>query len=197
IFEPFFTTKEFGQGTGLGLATVMGIVEQMGGQIAVESEAGHGTTFKITLPRDPQGRASEQVVEDGVDSDERAGARRTVLVVEDEPQVRGLVERLVTSAGYMVLCAATGTEALELVRHGERTIDLLLTDMILPDLSGAELARAALECHPELRIVYTSGYTGESAVREGMPPGDGFLAKPYGGGELRRALEVALDRSED
>ncbi|MGH2875428.1 MAG: ATP-binding protein, partial [Solirubrobacteraceae bacterium] len=192
IFEPFFTTKELGQGTGLGLATVMGIVEQMGGQVAVESEPGRGTTFTISLPRDPQGRPPEPEVEQQAAEAGLDASRRTVLVVEDEPQVRGLVERLVTSAGYMVLCAPTGTEALALLRDPARTIDLLLTDMILPDLSGGELARTALELRPGLRVVYTSGYTGETAVRDGLPEGDGFLAKPYGRAELARTLEAAF-----
>ncbi|MGH2913703.1 MAG: response regulator [Solirubrobacteraceae bacterium] len=199
IFEPFYTTKELGQGTGLGLATVVGVVEQMGGQIAVQSEPGHGSTFVVSLPRaSAAGELGGSAdVDEQSEGDAPALASRTVLVVEDEPQVLALVTRLLTNAGYLVLSAASGKQALDLLCDRARTIDLLLTDMILPDLSGAELARAALECHPELRIVYTSGYTGESAVREGMPPGDGFLAKPYGGGELRRALEVALDRSED
>jgi two-component system cell cycle sensor histidine kinase/response regulator CckA len=194
IFEPFFTTKELGHGTGLGLATVAGVVEQMGGEVSVESILGEGSTFAVTLPRERSGDGSGNGPDaDGAGDDGPRHAGRTVLIVEDQAQVRGLVERLVTAAGYTVLGAASGSEALELLRDEGVSVDLLLTDMILPDLHGGDLVRRALEIQAGLRVVYTSGYAGESVTREGMPRGDGFLAKPYGSDDLRRALDAAFE----
>ncbi|MHB1837962.1 MAG: ATP-binding protein, partial [Solirubrobacteraceae bacterium] len=192
IFEPFFTTKELGQGTGLGLATVVGVVEQMGGTVAVESAPGTGSTFVVTLPRAPEDAEAQAPDASDAPDDQGAAARATVLVVEDEPQVLGLVQRLLEGAGYTVVCAAAGEQALAMLRNRHLRLDLLLTDMILPDLPGAELASAAVALRPGIRIVYTSGYTGEIAVREGMPPGDGFIAKPYTSAELLAVVEAAL-----
>jgi CheY-like chemotaxis protein len=189
IFEPFFTTKEPGHGTGLGLAAVAGIVEQMGGVVDVQSRPGDGSTFTVMLPR-----ASGEEEEATASAEEHSASppSRTVLVVEDEEQVRRMVERMLGSAGYDVLSAPTATEALAVLGDHTRPLDLLLTDMILPDLGGGELARRALELRPKLRVVYTSGYAGEEVVRDGMPAGHGFVGKPYGVGELHRVLESAL-----
>ncbi|MGA9860195.1 MAG: ATP-binding protein, partial [Solirubrobacteraceae bacterium] len=191
IFEPFYTTKALGQGTGLGLATVAGIIDQLGGEISVESSLGAGSTFTVSLPRESD-QAGDAIGDDEAMASEPEAPGKTVLVVEDEVQVRTLVERLLELAGYQALSAASGAEALELLRAGDRPVDLLLTDMILPDLLGGELARTALELIPGLRVVYTSGYAGSTVVRDGMPQGDGFLAKPYGSDDLRRVIDAAF-----
>jgi hypothetical protein len=197
IFEPFFTTKELGFGTGLGLATVAGIVDQMGGRITADSSPGEGSTFVVSLPRDRTSEGSEPDAERERDADDHDGAGRTILVVEDDAQVRGLVERLLARDGYAVISAATATDALALLREPGGEVDLLFTDMILPDIHGGELARLALELRPQLRVVYTSGYAGDAVVRDGMPPGEGFLAKPYAPDDLSRAISEAFDAPRD
>ncbi|HEY5431052.1 MAG TPA: ATP-binding protein, partial [Solirubrobacteraceae bacterium] len=190
IFEPFFTTKELGVGTGLGLATVTGIVEQMGGRITVDSSPGQGSTFVVALPRVPM-EAGTAPAADDEDPDRPVGAGRTILVVEDEAQVRRLVELLLVRDGYTVITAASADEALARLRESGTEVDLLFTDMSLPDIRGGELARLALELRPGLRVVYTSGYAGDAVIRDGMPPGDGFLAKPWVADDLSRVLAAA------
>jgi two-component system, cell cycle sensor histidine kinase and response regulator CckA len=206
IFDPYFTTKELGHGSGLGLATVAGIVEQMGGRVTVESVPGRGSAFTVELPchAPDHAPAAGQLSASGVAGTHGGDAAgpgagepdfdttSRILVVEDQPQVRRLVERLLERAGYLVLSAEDGTAALELLRDPVEEIDLLLTDMILPDLHGGDLAREAVALRPGLRVLYTSGYAGESVARDGMPPGDGFLQKPYKPERLEAALREAL-----
>jgi len=183
IFEPFFTTKDEGKGTGLGLSTVFGIVRQHGGTIAVESEPGRGTTFRIDLPRSelPAGGAREA----GAAADPATGSG-SVLVVEDDEAIRALVRGVLESAGYDVRVAGTGEEAL-----AGPDADLLLTDILMPGMTGRELARHIHERSPRTRVIFISGYTGDDAPLEERAR---FLAKPFTPSELlERVRELLAD----
>jgi two-component system, cell cycle sensor histidine kinase and response regulator CckA len=175
IFEPFFTTKGPGRGTGLGLATVYGIVTQAGGEVAVSSEPGAGTTFRIALPRVPgeEGEAGgpEPVV------GERVGSG-TILVAEDEETIRRLVTQVLSRSGFTVHSAATGDEALDTLKRHRGAVDLLLTDVVMPGMSGPDLARAAVAVDPGLRVLYTSGYASEPDEAFEDPDVD-FIGKPF------------------
>jgi two-component system cell cycle sensor histidine kinase/response regulator CckA len=175
IFEPFFTTKSIGQGTGLGLASVHGIVKQSGGDVWVESEVGHGTTFQVYLP------LAEEAVQPGKPSLPPARATgQTILLVEDEPAVRHMTSRVLQEYGYGVMEASGGHQALGVIERSEGSIDLLVTDVILPGMDGAELARRATELHPQLAVLFVSGYTDEEIVRRGLlDAGRPFLQKPF------------------
>jgi two-component system, cell cycle sensor histidine kinase and response regulator CckA len=189
IFEPFFTTKGPGQGTGLGLATVYGIVAQSGGAVSVESAPGAGTTFSILLPR------SQEPVD--ADKEERAlisGGSETVMVVEDEPAIRALTEQLLVELGYDVLVADDCLGALELARRHPGTIHLLLTDVIMPVMPGPELARQVSAVHPETRTLFMSGYTGEMITTRGILfEGTTLLEKPFTLEDLGRKVRAVLD----
>ena len=178
IFEPFFTTKEVGKGTGLGLATVYGIVKQHHGRITVYSETNRGTTFRICFPA-LSGDAKQSVVK--ATSPESPHGHQTILVVEDEPAVRRLVASLLTQTGYTVLQAASGIEALTVWQAHASRIDLLLTDLVMPDgINGTELAERLQAERPTLRVLYTSGYSpNQSADDTRMQEGVNFLQKPY------------------
>jgi PAS domain S-box-containing protein len=191
LFEPFFTTKEAGKGTGLGLATVYGIVEQSGGTIWVYSEAGHGTTFKIYLPR------AEGAVAPLTRSD-RAGelprGMETVLLVEDDPAVRDLMARVLRQQGYAVLEAADGQEALRLARQHGGKIHLLLTDVVMPGLSGMALARQLAPLQPGMELLFMSGYADNAVVQHSMlDAGVAFLQKPFSSLALARKVRQVLD----
>jgi CheY-like chemotaxis protein len=190
IFEPFFTTKEKGKGTGLGLSTVFGIVQQSGGHICVESEVGRGTRFEIYLPR--------------VDGDLSVAAApattqilrgtETVLLVEDEPQVRAIAESILRRQGYQVIVAQTPGQAVQICGGDERPIDLLLTDVVMPQMSGPELARRLGPLRPSMRVLYMSGYTDDSALRHGVVEGGvAFLQKPITPAVLSRKVREVLD----
>ena len=192
IFEPFFTTKQQGKGTGLGLATVYGIVKQSGGFIWVYSEPGHGTTFKTYLPR-VEGAADTVASPVG-----RAAVPRgteTVLIVEDEAAVRALAKTALARKGYRVLEAANGGEALLLCESERSPIHLLVTDVVMPGLGGADLARRLAPLRPDMKVLFISGYADQAAARHGtIEPGAAYLEKPFSLDALARKVREVLDR---
>jgi two-component system, cell cycle sensor histidine kinase and response regulator CckA len=190
IFEPFFTTKEIGQGTGLGLSTVYGIVKQSEGSIWVYSEPGKGTTFKIYFPR-VAGKA-EQLARFHEEADFPGGSE-TILVVEDDEPLRDLVVLMLRDAGYRVIEAQNAETALDIVKASKAGINLLLTDAIMPGKSGAELLQQAKVVRPELRSLLMSGYAGDlAALRGGVVPEAAFLEKPFDKRSLLRKVRAAL-----
>jgi PAS domain S-box-containing protein len=191
IFEPFFTTKEPGKGTGLGLATVFGIVKQSGGSISVESAPGEGTTFKVYLPR----------VDEAVDrpaasvAPTLARGSETILLVEDDQEVRALARETLDGHGYVVIPAATPAEALRLASSHAGRIHLLVTDVVLPQLSGRGLAERLMPDHRDLRVLYMSGYTDDAMVRHGvLEEGTVFLQKPFTPATFLMKVREVLDR---
>jgi PAS domain S-box-containing protein len=192
IFEPFFTTKEVGKGTGLGLATVFGIVEQHKGWIEVESQVGTGTTFSIYLPSLVGALATESEKDP---ASSVGGGMETILLVEDEGSVRELTRKYLERSGYRVLDAVSGPAALELWRQHGGTIDLMMTDMMMPGgITGLDLAERLQQEKPSLKIVYSSGYSEEALGRDFLSRGDiWLLQKPYSPDELDRAVRNALD----
>ena len=192
IFEPFFTTKEKGMGTGLGLSTVYGIVKQSGGDIWFYSEPGMGTAFKIYLPNVDEipMKLKEKEMEE-----ELPLGNETILVVEDELSVRDLAARVLERQGYELLEASNGNEALRLVQdHAGKKIDLLLTDVVMPGMSGSELADRLRSSHAEARVLYMSGYTNNSVVHHGiLEPGIYFLQKPFSPEALAQKVREVLD----
>jgi PAS domain S-box-containing protein len=191
IFEPFFTTKEQGKGTGLGLATVFGIIKQSGGNIQVYSEEGLGTTFKIYLPR------AEEVSLATTQSDQAGDIPRgteTVLLAEDEATVRNLTAELLRTQGYTVLEADNGEEGLRLAQEHRETIQLLLTDVVMPQMGGKELARRLRAIHPEIKILFVSGYTDDAIVHHGVLESEvAFIQKPFSAVTLARKVRDVLD----
>ncbi len=195
IFEPFFSTKPVGAGTGLGLATVYGAVKQAGGHIWVYSEAGKGTTFRVYLPR-TQGAA--QPVRLPREQLRPAGGTESVLVAEDEPSLRRILVRTLRKAGYTVLEASNGEDALLKLQSWPGTIDLLLTDVVMPQMGGVELARRVVERHPRVRLLYASGYTENAIVHQGsLDPGIVFLQKPFTPDDVLRRVRQVLDAGRD
>jgi PAS domain S-box-containing protein len=193
VFEPFFTTKEKGKGTGLGLSMVYGIIKQIGGNIWVYSEPGHGTTFKIYLPRVEEQLDTFHAL-DEADSFPRGD--ETVLLVEDDPSVRDLALRLLRQQGYTVLEAANGVEALHVAQeHGGEKIHLLLTDVVMPQMGGKELADQLKIFRPDVKVLYTSGYTDDAIVHHGvLEPGTHFLQKPFSLKTLSHKVREILNR---
>ncbi|MBZ5698152.1 MAG: PAS domain S-box protein [Acidobacteriia bacterium] len=190
IFEPFFTTKEQGKGTGLGLATVYGIVKQSGGYVWVYSELGQGTIFKIYLPQ-VQGEAEKE--KPSIGPDKLVKETETILLVEDEEALRKMTHELLEQSGYTVLEASDGLEALEIAWQHKGPIHLLLTDVVMPRMSGPALAKPAAALHPELKVLYMSGYTGYSYVSQGLVSSESeLLQKPFTRDTLLRKIREVL-----
>ena len=193
IFEPFFTTKEVGKGTGLGLATVYGIVKQSGGNIQVHSEEGQGTTFKIYLPR----AAEEPTPLLSTDKVDTPSGRETILLVEDDARVRELVWQILRQQGYSLLEARDGREAQLVAERYAGPIHLLLTDLVMPGLGGKALAGQLIQSRPGLKIIFMSGYTDETIISQDiLAPGVAFLQKPFSPTDLMHRVRAMLDGNE-
>jgi PAS domain S-box-containing protein len=193
IFEPFFTTKEPGKGTGLGLSSVYGIVRQSGGYIQVESTPGEGATFLIYLPRMDQAAGAGE--EEPMAADSRRG---TVLLVEDEEEVRELMQVTLESLGYRVLSVSNGADALQVARETRQSIDVLLTDVVMPRMNGPEVAERVRALRPSIRVIYMSGYAGESIARMAeLDEHTAFLPKPFAVSALAERLEAAISSNRE
>lgn len=189
IFEPFFTTKPRDKGTGLGLSTVHGIVKQSGGTIVVYSEEGNGTVFKLYFPLS----SGEAVAAKQQAGRKFSAVSGTVLVVDDDEQIKALARRTLAEDGLSVIVAASAEEALSLCKRHNKHIDLLLTDMILPEMTGIELAEQLKSAYPEIKIIYMSGYTDHSVLSDGMlPPDKSFIQKPFTLDLLTQKVREAL-----
>jgi len=191
IFEPFFTTKERGKGTGLGLATVYGIVKQSNGYIAVESAPGAGTSFQVYLPRH-EGQAA--VEEEKIDSGEKLCGSEYILLVEDAEPLRRLARTFLEAGGFHVLTAGSGEEALEAAAHFGGTLHLLLADVVMPGMNGRALAEQLSLRQPEMKVLYMSGYTDSFVAGHGvLDPGTHLLHKPFTEEVLIRKVREVLD----
>jgi CheY-like chemotaxis protein len=194
IFEPFYTTKESGRGTGLGLSTVYGIVKQSGGYIWVYSELGKGTTFKVYLPRVTDAVPVSDTTATIPSFTTRKG-KETILLVEDEPDLRELTQMVLSERGYTVIGAHSPAEAERLAGKNGTEIHLLLTDVVMPGISGRELARRLTGRFPNLRVMYMSGYTYNVIAEDGtLEEGMSFLQKPFTPQALSEKVREALDR---
>ena len=195
IFEPFFTTKEKGKGTGLGLSTVYGIVKQGGGYIFAQSEPGCGTTFRIYLPRVADPADSPRVDKH---AQAAAGGSETVLLVEDEESVRELVRETLKTRGYRVIEASDGIAGMRVSEEYPGNIEILITDVVMPGMSGRELAKRVAAARPNIRVLYLSGYTEDAIIHEGaLEPGTGFLQKPFTLQVLARKVREVLQGESD
>jgi CheY-like chemotaxis protein len=195
LYEPFFTTKEKGKGTGLGLSTVYGIVKQSGGNIWVYSELGLGTTFKIYLPRELSVKATANRLRAIL---KPARGTETILVVEDEEALRKVAMRSLEAAGYTVLAAAAGDEALLISAQHAGIIHLLLTDVVMPRMSGQALAQSLLKTRPMAKVLYMSGYADNAFVHHGVvDEGTHFIGKPFTATDITRKVRDVLDNDFD
>jgi nitrogen-specific signal transduction histidine kinase/CheY-like chemotaxis protein len=192
IFEPFYTTKGMAEGTGLGLATVYGIVKQHSGYIYVYSEVGKGTTFKIYLPVAGEKTAAQPEIEQRC----MTGGKETLIVVDDDPSIRKLIKDILQPLGYRLFFAGDGDEALKIVRR-EGTVDLLLTDVIMPNMNGRQLADLFLRDYPGVKIIFMSGYTDETIAKQSvLTEGDVLIEKPLSPVKLTSRLRQILDKEE-
>jgi two-component system cell cycle sensor histidine kinase/response regulator CckA len=190
IFEPFFTTKEVGKGTGLGLSTVFGIVRQSGGFIDVETAPGQGTTFRIYLPRHvPTAEDLEEAKPEAVKKPATdLTGQGTILLVEDEDPVRAVNARALSARGYTVLEAASGVEALQIIEERGTSVDLVVSDVVMPEMDGPTLLGELRKLYPDLKVIFVSGYA-EDAFKKNLPDGEefNFLPKPF---SLRQLVET-------
>jgi len=193
VFEPFFTTKEPGRGTGLGLATVFGVVKQSGGNVYVESEPGRGSVFKIFLPR-AEGQAEPEPLRSEPSPTEVRGGE-VVLVVEDDAAVRRLACQILAKRGYAVLEAADPDRGLEIARQRAQRIDLLVSDVVMPQMSGPDLARRVAELRPGTKVLFLSGYAGRVVAEGGLDPNAPFLEKPFNPEDLLKKIREVLGSS--
>jgi len=195
IFEPFFTTKEVGKGTGLGLSTVYGIVRQTGAHIFVDSEVGKGTTFRIFIPRHVvvEGEKAARAEAEPQIADLTGSA--SILLVEDEEAVRAFAARALASRGYTVHEAASGLEALEVMKEVDGKVDLVVSDVVMPELDGPSLLRELRKTQPDLKIIFVSGYA-EDAFKKNLPEGEEFqfLPKPFSLKQLAVAVKETLGK---
>jgi two-component system cell cycle sensor histidine kinase/response regulator CckA len=189
IFEPFFTTKAVGKGTGLGLATVYGIVKQSSGYIEVQSTLGRGSSFQIYLPAEVQAGAA---LEPGKDLADAVFSGETILVVEDAEPLRDLICQALVSSGCTVLSASEAQEALRIVNQEKGVIDLMITDVIMPGMNGPALAKQVRVLRPATKILYMTGYSGEFVRSDMLIPGVSFIQKPFTPADLRRKIRKML-----
>jgi PAS domain S-box-containing protein len=197
LFEPFFTTKEVGKGTGLGLATIYGIVKQNNGFINVYSEPGQGSTFKIYLPRLIDDKEIDKAV---TQKKAAAGGTETILLVEDEPTILRMTRMMLERKGYTVLSAAAPSAAMEKATHHSGPIDLLMTDVVMPEMNGRDLAGQIVHLYPDIRLLFMSGYTANVIAHQGiLDDGVAFIQKPFSMADMtekvRGVLDMALDKS--
>ncbi len=191
VFEPFYTTKEVGKGTGLGLATVYGIVNQSGGYIRVESEVGKGTTFEVFLPRIEEEIKAPKV---SVASDQVPNGTETILLVEDEEIVRNLTRQILETCGYSVIEASDGVQALAVCKQQDIKFDLLITDVVMPNMSGRQLAEELAALRPDAKVLYMSGYTDDAVIRQGVIEIDkNFIQKPFTFDAFSKKVREMLD----
>jgi CheY-like chemotaxis protein len=191
IFEPFFTTKDKDRGTGFGLSTVHGIVKQFGGDVSFRSAPGSGTTFEVYLPREAASSQRSSAVM--ATARAQVGGTETILVVEDEGPLRRITERILASAGYTVLVAASGAEALQLCAQHSGAIHLALSDMVMPKMTGLAFAAHLKTVRPETRVLYMSGYAEESIDKHGAFDPAMFIGKPFTLDALKRKVREVLD----
>jgi PAS domain S-box-containing protein len=191
LFEPFYTTKAVGKGTGLGLSTVYGIVAQSDGHITVYSELGQGSTFRIYFPRDNTQTCTMSLP---LRNSPHPIGTETILVVEDDLQVRSILRRVLVKAGYRILLAENGADALALFTAYENPIHLVVTDVVMPKMSGKELATQLRQRHPEIKVLYMSGFTDDALGHHGiLQPGTPFIAKPFTADQLKAKVRLVLD----
>jgi PAS domain S-box-containing protein len=192
LFEPFYTTKQKGRGTGLGLSTTYGAVKQSGGSIEVYSELEKGTTFRIYLPAMDQ--PAEHLVADRSNHTALPGREETILLVEDERIVRELAAKMLERMNYKILSASQGTEALEIAKNYAGVISLLITDVVMPGMNGRQLAEQLQQMRPQIKVLYTSGYTEDAIAHRGIVDGNlNFIPKPYNSRDLTRKIRAILD----
>jgi PAS domain S-box-containing protein len=195
LFEPFFTTKDIGKGTGLGLATIYGIVKQNNGFINVYSEPGQGTTFRIYLPRHI---AEKDAVRTVPEKKAAAGGSETILLVEDEPTILRMTRMMLERKGYSVLMAATPAEAMEKAKSHSDVIDLLMTDVVMPEMNGRDLAGQITALYPDIRLLFMSGYTANVIAHHGvLDDGVAFIQKPFSMADMTAKVREVLDKASD